>query len=96
MRVITNRRLIEFAAAHPKAGEPLQNWRRIMESKLFCNFSELRQTFNNVDKVGDLYVFDIGGNKYRLVAYLHLERQIAYIKHILTHNEYDLGTWRKS
>ena len=42
--------------------------------------------FNTIDRVGDLAVFDIGGNKYRL---------IVYIKAILTHREYDKGGWRQ-
>ncbi len=96
MRVITNRRLVEFAVKHPPAGVPLQNWRHVMESKVFHSFADLRKAFNTVDKVGDLYVFDISGNKYRLIAFLQFEHQIAYIKHVLTHREYDLGAWRKS
>ena len=96
MRVITNRRLVDFATVHPAAGEPLQAWRRVMESRFFGNFSELRQSFGGVDKVGDLYVFDIGGNKFRLIAFLHFGQQIAFIKHVLTHAEYDRNTWRSS
>ena len=96
MRVITNRRLIEFADRYPAAGEPLRAWRRVMESQTFGSFSDLRQSFGGVDKVGDLYVFDIGGNKFRLIAFVHFDRQIAYIKHVLTHAEYDRNTWRPS
>lgn len=94
MRVVTNRRLVEFAALHPDALVPLQMWRRVMEAHEFSSFSTLRQLFGSVDKVNDLYVFDIGGNKYRLIAFLHTAHQIAYIKHVLTHAEYDQGTWK--
>ena len=96
MRVITNRRLLEFAARHPAAGEPLQAWRRVMESRAFDGFSDLRQSFGSVDKVGDLHVFDIGGNKFRLIAFIHFGQQIAYIKHVLTHAEYDRNAWKAS
>jgi mRNA interferase HigB len=41
-----------------------------------------------------LHVFDIGGNKYRLVVFLHFVQQIAYVKHVLTHAEYDRMAWR--
>ena len=94
MRVITNRRLIEFAARYPAAGEPLQAWRRVMESRAFGGFADLRQSFGSVDKVGDLTVFDIGGNKFRLIVFIHFGQQIAYIKHVLTHAEYDRNAWR--
>jgi mRNA interferase HigB len=94
MRVITNRRLLEFAAVHPDADVPLQAWRALMHSHEFSSFSALRQLFGSVDKVGDLHVFDIGGNKYRLLAFLHAQHQIAFIKHVLTHAEYDRGAWQ--
>ena len=95
MRVITNRRLLEFAARYADAGEPLQAWRKVMEAGNYGNFAGLRQVFRGVDKVGDLHVFNIAGNKYRLVAYLHFGRQLCYIKHVLTHVEYDKGGWKK-
>jgi len=93
MRVISNRRLIEFSAKHPDSGTALQAWRRAMESHTFSDFAALRRQFGSVDKVGDLYVFNIGGNKYRLIAFLAY--QLAYIKHVLTHTEYDKGDWKK-
>jgi len=95
MRVITNRRLLEFAAKHADAGEPLQGWRKVMECIRCSNFAELKRAFGTVDKVGDLHVFNIAGNKYRLVAFVHYGRQLCYIKNVLTHADYDKGTWKK-
>jgi len=95
MRVITNRRLVEFAAKHPSAGAALRAWRKAIEHHRFSSFAALRQQFGSVDSVGDLYVFNIGGNKYRLIAFLHAEHQLAYIKHVLTHTEYDKGDWKQ-
>ena len=43
---------------------------------------------------GELVVFDIGGNKYRLIAYIRFEKQIVYIKAVLTHRDYDKGAWK--
>jgi mRNA interferase HigB len=95
MRVITNRRLLEFAAAHAGAGEPLQEWRKVMEYGRYANFAELRRTFRGVDKVGELHVFNIAGNQYRLIALVHYGRRLCYIKNVLTHVEYDKGAWKK-
>ena len=50
--------------------------------------------FSAIDKVGELTVFDIGGNKYRLIAHIRFEKQIIYIKAVLTHREYDKGRWK--
>ncbi len=54
----------------------------------------MKTAFNSVDKVGDLTVFDIGGNKYRLIAWIRFEKQIVYIKTVLTHHDYDEGAWK--
>jgi mRNA interferase HigB len=45
--------------------------------------------------VGDLYVFDIGGNKLRLITSIHFNRKKLYIRHILTHQEYDKNKWKE-
>ena len=95
MRVISNRKLREFSAQHQDAARPLQSWRKAMEAGQFRNFAELRRAFGSVDRVGDLCVFDVGGNKYRLVAYVRFDWNRCYIKKVLTHSEYDLGGWEK-
>ena len=60
----------------------------------FDHWAELKAAFNARDKVGELTVFDIGGNKYRLIAYIRFEKQILYIKAVLTHRDYDKGAWK--
>ncbi|GLQ92969.1 type II toxin-antitoxin system HigB family toxin [Dyella acidisoli] len=94
MRVITNRRLVEFAQEHPDADEPLQIWRKLIESGDFQGFNDLRKTFNSVDIYEDKYIFDIRGNRYRIVVGISFVQQICYIKHVLTHAEYDKGKWK--
>lgn len=66
-----------------------------MESARFSSFAEMRAVFRFVDKVGELHVFNIAGNKYRLITFLHFDRQLCYIKQVLTHAEYDKGAWKK-
>ena len=94
MRIISNSALRAFVADHPQADSTLQGWRRVIEKNRFANWAELKAVFNTVDKVGDLVVFDIGGNKYRLIAYIRFEKQILYIKAVLTHRDYDKGAWK--
>lgn len=95
MRVISNRRLLEFSAKHKDSQEALQAWRKLMEFGFFKNFSQLKDVFTSADKVRDLYVFNIYGNKYRLVTYLQFERHLCYIKAVLTHKDYDKDGWKK-
>ena len=94
MRVVSNSALRAFIAKHPQAEGPLQGWRRVIEKNRFAHWAELKTAFNAVYKVGDLAVFDIGGNKYRLIAYIRFEAQVLYIKAVLTHQDYDKGAWK--
>jgi mRNA interferase HigB len=65
-----------------------------MQTANFRNFDELRATFPSADTVDDLIVFNIGGNKYRLIASIHFNRGKVYVRHVLTHSEYDRGVWK--
>lgn len=94
MKLISNRALREFTASHPDAGTPLQAWRTLIERGEYGNFAALRATFGSVDKVGERYVFDIGGNKYRLVAAIAFAARLVWVKAVLTHAEYDKGAWK--
>lgn len=92
VRVISNKTLLAFAATHPDAAKTLQSWRKAIESKSFSTFAALKATFRTVDKVAEYHVFDLGGNKCRLIAAVHYNRQILFIRHIFTHRQYD--RWR--
>jgi mRNA interferase HigB len=94
VKIISNSALRAFAAQHPQAQVPLQGWRRVIEKNRFDTWAALKAAFNTVDKVGDLVVFNVGGNKYRLIAHIRFEKQIVYIKAVLTHTEYDRGGWK--
>jgi len=94
MHTISRKKLRDFWERHPDAQIPLASWYRLMEKGTFCNFAELRMTFPTVDKVGDLYVFNIGGNKYRLIAAIEFEWRKVFIKAVLTHRKYDQGDWK--
>ena len=89
MRLISNKALRDFAKMHPVAQAPLQGWRRVVEQGRYRNFAELKRAFNSVDKVGDYFVFNIAGNSYRLIAAIHFNTQILYVRSVMTHAEYD-------
>ena len=89
MRVISNKALVSFSAKHTSAKVPMQAWRKFIESRQFAGFSEIKAVFNSVDKVADYYIFDTAGNKFRIVAAIHFNNQIAYVRHVFTHKEYD-------
>jgi len=95
MHIITRKRLLEFAKKHPDCSTALESWYRIVKRTDYNSFNELRQTFPSADIVNNLTVFNIGGNKARLIAAIHHNTHRIYIRHILTHKEYDRGSWRK-
>ncbi len=66
----------------------------MIKARRFGNFAELRELFPSADRVANKTVFNIGGNKYRLIAALHYNRGRIYIRAILTHREYDKGNWK--
>lgn len=95
MHVITKKRLVEFAARYPASRDPLLKWYRIVRQTDFSSFPVLRSVFGSADRVEGFTVFDIGGNKYRLIAAIHYNRRRIYIRHVLTHAEYDKGKWKE-
>lgn len=94
MHVITRKRLLEFSKKYPDSTEQLDRWHRIVKHSNFNSFAALRTTFPQADQVGKLTVFNIGGNKYRLITYIVFPIKRIYIRHILTHSEYDKNYWK--
>ncbi len=64
----------------------------VTEGGSYANYADLKAAFNATDKVGDFYVFDIGGNKFRVISSIHFNRSMLFIRHVFTHKEYD--TWK--
>ena len=95
MHIIIKRKITAAKVLFPQCASALLGWLKVLEQNDFKYFSELKATFTSVDKVGDLYVLDIGGNKLRLIASIHFNRQKLYIRHILSHQEYDKNKWKE-
>ena len=95
MHIITRKRLNDYAQKHPNAKSSLQHWYSLMKSHDFNNFAELRTIYPSADQVGKLTVFNIGGNKARLIAAVHYNRRKIFVRAVLTHDEYDQGNWKE-
>lgn len=94
MHIISRKALRAFAQRHPDSESALDAWFRIIRTNQFANLVDLRRVFPHADLVGTLVVFNIGGNKYRLIAAIHFNRQKLYIRHVLTPEEYNRGAWK--
>lgn len=95
MHIITQKRINDAKATYPETATGLDHWYKTMKTGHFRDFAELRLSFGSVDKVGKLFVFDIGGNKLRLIAAIHFNSGKVFIRHILSHTEYDRNHWKK-
>jgi mRNA interferase HigB len=95
MHIISRKALRQFWQIHPDSKSSLSRWFKIVERTDFNSFNDLRLTFPSVDKVGDLHIFNIGGNKYRLIVAIHFNSKKIYVRHVLTHREYDKGAWKR-
>jgi len=90
MVVISKTILNEFGAKHADVIESLNKWYEQSKVADWNSLSELKKTFSSVDFVGnDRYVFNIKGNKYRLVAMIFFDIRTVFIRFIGTHAEYD-------
>lgn len=94
MHVISRKALRQFWEEHPDSKSSLSHWYKAMTKHDFLTFNELRTTFPTADKVDDFIVFNISGHKYRLISSIHFNRSKVYIRHVLTHSEYDKGAWK--
>lgn len=95
MHVITRKRLNEFTKRHPDTKNALAQWYKLIRQNEFISFVEIRELFPSADQVGRLTVFNIGGNKVRLIAAIHYNRKKVYIRSVLTHAEYDEERWKE-
>ena len=102
MQVIARRTLKEFWARHPHAEGPIQAWFAIAAKAQWANPAEIKRQFGGtVDFVGDnRVIFDLGGNKYRLIVHISFAFARVLVKFVGTHAEYDridpeTVSWRK-
>jgi len=89
MRIISKIKITEFIDSNPGNKKAFQEWYQLASHCKAENFTELKRTFNSVDRVNKYIIFDIGGNKLRLIAAIHFNTQILFIRRIFTHKEYD-------
>lgn len=95
MNVISKRGLFQRAARYADARSALQVWFDTAVEAEWKNLEDVRKSFPATDMVGDLAIFNIRGNHYRLIVRMVYRYKRIYIKEFLTHAEYDKGGWKK-
>ena len=84
----------EFGVGDPAAKKPLGEWFSRLKATTAKSFAELKLTFPSADQVGTCTVFNIGGNKYRVIAKIVYRFQTVYLRSVMSHKEYDKDKWK--
>lgn len=99
MHAVKPARIQEFCEQYPGARSGLRSWLRITQTATWKNFAELRRVFPHADQAKveskrPVMVFNISGNRYRLVCAVHFNTQRVVVLKFLTHAEYSKDTWK--
>lgn len=95
--MLTYKRIKEFSSKHPQSRVSLSNWYKRMNKLKLESVNDVKKKFSGVDYIGyNRFVFNISGNKYRIVASIIFASRKVYIKFIGTHSEYSKINFRKS
>lgn len=90
MRIVKLKTLKEFWERHTDAKGALQTWYKAVEKAEWSCFNEIRKQFDAADVIPEnRAVFNIKGNRYRMVVKIHYNTKVVYIRFIGTHAEYD-------
>lgn len=95
MRVIKRGALVQFWEHHPDAKPSLESWYAVVRKATWRTPAEMKAVYHNADLVGRRTVFNIAGNKYRLIARVNYHAQRVFVLYILTHADYDRGDWKQ-
>ena len=94
MHLISAGKLKEASALYPDVKEVVNNFYKKVGNSAWQNLIDVQQDYRDAESVGNFTVFNIKGNKYRLILDIDYEEQVAYFKYFLTHSEYDKEQWK--
>ncbi|MCU1256912.1 MAG: hypothetical protein JWM83_3211 [Candidatus Angelobacter sp.] len=94
LRVISRKKLKEAASTHAEVTPALNAWYRIARRAKWKSLADVRGTWSSADLYGECTIFNIKGNKYRLIVWINFYTQKIFIRHVMTHAEYTKGGWK--
>jgi mRNA interferase HigB len=95
LHIISRKKLKEATVQHRELEAPLDVWFRIAKRASWQTLADVRKTFSTADAVEKWTVFNIKGNKYRLITEINYRFQRIYVRHVMTHSEYDQERWKQ-
>jgi mRNA interferase HigB len=103
VNVISRKKLREFYEAKPERRQhagAFVAWFKLTRKASWRNFQDAKALFGQTDVAGNTKskrratIFDIGGNRYRIITRVDYTRQTVLLTHVLDHKEYDKGNWK--
>lgn len=94
MHIISRKPLQEFCQIHADSCEALYDWVQTASKAKWTNLIEVQTVYPKAEAVSNFTVFNIKGNKYRLITSINYEKQVIYIKYVVTHANYDKDDWK--
>jgi mRNA interferase HigB len=94
MHLISIRNLRDDAAMYPDIGQVIEVWYAVVKQAKWNNLEDVRKIYRDAEAVGNFTIFNIKGNKYRLIVGIDYSSGTVYYKYLLTHAEYDKDKWK--
>jgi mRNA interferase HigB len=94
MRIISRKMLREFSKQHTDSYGALDNWYKAASKAKWANLTEVQKIYPTAEAVGNFTIFNIKGNRYRLIVDIVYSDETIFVKYILTHAEYDKDKWK--
>lgn len=90
MEILNSRIINQFVKQFPEAKAPLEDWVSKTANAKWENNADVQKTFNSADHIGDQkFIFNIGGNKFRMAAMVWIKKEKVYVLKLMTHAAYD-------
>ncbi len=80
---------------HPDCGDAAKKWFQLATKSNWSSLNEIRRSIPSADQVGEVLIFNLRGNDYRLMATVHYPSRTLYVKALLSHAGYDRKEWMK-
>jgi mRNA interferase HigB len=94
MHLISIGKLKEASAFYPNVEQVIENFYTKVENSTWQSLIDVQEDYRDAEAVGNFTVFNIKGNKYRLIVGINYEKQVVYFKYFLIHAEYDRNQWK--
>jgi mRNA interferase HigB len=95
VNVISKRGLMKLAKKHPGTIGELREWYKSAQKAEWSRLEDVRQNFASADQIGEVLVFNIHHNDYRMIATVDYPTKRVFVKALMSHKEYDRKDWMK-